>query len=207
MNRRVFIIVAAVIAFIVTVVTLLSYYGSLVAYTINYTHASSVKIIQVKGTSTSEIATIQKSGDVVRVPSDDSYFVQYTGDDGFASGTKKLSATETTVTIDPDFSEAHYTTLVQETLPAIRSAISKQYPTVTSLFTIDKGAMRDRGTWFVAWLVYKGEYNENSDNLRILLTYENDSWVVKTQPDILLTSTNYPRISVEILSWANAATF
>lgn len=207
MNRRMLLSLIVITALIITGVTLLSYYGSLTTYTINYSHISNVKVIQTNGATSSEVGVVQKSGDAIHVSSDNSYSVQYTGDDGYASGTKKLSTAEKVVTIDPDFSQDHYETLVNDTLPAIRSAINERYPTAASIFTIDKGSMRDKGTWFVAWLVYRGEYNKNSDSLRILLKYENKQWVLKTQPDIILTSTNYPRVPVDVLSWANAAIF
>jgi len=199
-------IIYAIIGFVVVIVGIgiLNYFASTTAYTITFVHTSSVKIVQMKTADNPVAAIVNKSGDTVRLSSNLSYMVSYIGSAGYASGTVVL-AKESNVSIDPDFSEEKYTALITQELPSIRAAITERYPKAGELFTIDQGAMREKGLWFVADLVYNGEYSLNSDNLRVLLKQENGHWSLMTEPDIILTTIHYPRVPVAILSWANSA--
>jgi len=199
-------IIYAIVGFVAVIVGIgiLNYFASTTAYTITFIHTSSVKIIQMKTADNPVAAIINKSGDTVRLSSNLSYMVSYIGSAGYASGTVVL-AKESNVSIDPDFSEEKYTALITQELPSIRAAITERYPKAGELFTIDRGTMREKGLWFVADLVYNGEYSLNSDNLRVLLKQENGHWSLITEPDIILTTIHYPRVPVAILSWANSA--
>lgn len=114
---------------------------------------------------------------------------------------------DTTITIDPDYSSEAYGTLIAKNLPSAKTVILAKYPTADKIFSMTTGAMRDKGEWLVVWLKFKGDYSDNSDNLRILLKRTDTTWELATKPDIILTSINYPDVPVDILSWANAQSF
>ncbi|MEO5948773.1 MAG: hypothetical protein ABIP74_00005 [Candidatus Saccharimonas sp.] len=208
MNKRLLIYGVLGLIGVTVGIVLLSYFTSTTAYTITFTHVSRAEVVQNQSDSTSSsprvVASVQKSGDTVRLTNGQQYVVQYVATDGFASGAVTIDK-DTNISIDPDFSESKYATLITQELPAVRAAITQRYPNVTGLFTIDHGAMRGKGIWFVAQLTYSGEYSLNSDNLRVLLKSEGGQWKLVTQPDIILTTFNYPRLPLSVLSWANNA--
>jgi hypothetical protein len=204
MKRSHIITLGTVVALLAIVVAVLSYYGSTTAYIINYSHLSKIEVIQIsQDNTTKSVAQLARSGQTIRLSNDASYQLNYSGAEGYADDTYTITKDITTVTIDPDYSDETYAGLIAKALPAVREAISERYPRAEELFSIDQGAMRDKATWFTARLAYKGEYSLNSDNLRVVLKQEKDSWKLVTEPDIIVTSTNYPRVPIEVLSWAN----
>lgn len=208
MKRR-YIIIAIVSLLVVTCLGfLVNYYTSTTLYTINYSNVTDVNIVEVRSNGTPPtISTLRHSGSTIRLSNEREYRIDYSGSDGYADGFYMIKPGTITITIDPDFSNNRYDEMIAAALPAVREAIRARYPRVNDLFSIDKGAMSQKGIWFTAWLTYRGEYNLNSDNLRVLLKLENNHWSLVTQPDIILTSINYPRVPVDILSWANSLEF
>ena len=107
------------------------------------------------------------------------------------------------VLINPYFSDNRLDELLNIELQRIQNVIKKTYPTVDDLYVISDGKLFHFGDWYGTTLVYRGEYSQNSDTLRIILHKKGGVWVIATQPDILLTTTAYPSVPFDILSRTN----
>lgn len=198
MKKRILITVL-ILALVVLVWSIYGYFNSTHSLTVNYSGAQDLVITNEK----SDKISIQKSGQSVRIWNSQVYKIQYTGDTGFASGSENISANQTDVSIDPDYSTVNYASLIDKIQPIINKILVSKYPNLGSLYTIDKGHMISRGKWFYATLEYKKGYDFNSDTLRVLFEFSSGKWSLVTTPDILFTSHNYPNIPVSILDWAN----
>ncbi len=72
--------------------------------------------------------------------------------------------------------------------PQINSAITMTFPSLDSLYTIERSKLYDDGSWYGAILQYKGGDVNNRDTLRIVVQKKNGTWTVRTHPPQLLIS-------------------
>lgn len=110
----------------------------------------------------------------------------------------------TTVTVNPPFSDAYRTKVLNAELPAITKVLLKAYPILSTDFTIAEGDIYDDGTWYGTTLTQKpNSASEQGDMYRIVLKKEKADWVIKTKPELVLSARDYPNIPFEILSDLN----
>lgn len=185
------------------IITSASYLTSTHSVKVDYSEAKSVTVIEQKDGKNHTVGTITKSGDSIRLPNEGTFLVQYKGTEGFADGEMTIDNSASDITIAPDYSVDKYNNLMTASLPSAGTVITQKYPTTESLYTITSAGMRGRGKWFLVRLVHKGDYTYTSDDLKILLEKDGDSWKLRTKPDIILTQPSYPSIPLDILSWAD----
>ena len=189
---------------LIAIVLALNYVVTTHSVTVKYTDVTNVTITKHEGNSDQTVATVNKSGDSVRLPNDTDYTIHYTAANDFASGTQPLSKNTNEITLTPEYSAAKNASLMAEALPAARNLIAQKYPQADTLYTLTSSGMRERGKWLLVKLTFKGDYDYNSDNLKILLEKKNGTWQLDTKPDIVFTQITYPSIPLDVLSWADS---
>jgi hypothetical protein len=180
----------------------ISYLTSTHSLKVTYADTKEVTITQDKEGKTETVATVHKSGDSVRLGNDTDYTLMYKGADGFADGTMPVNQNASEVTVTPDYSVAKNLELMNAALPKAHALIAARYPNVDSLFTVESGSITQRGKWYLVKLIHKGDYTYTSDDLKVLLENVDGAWQLRTKPDIIFTTTAYPLLPVNILSWA-----
>ena len=186
------------------------YLSSTFVVTINYQNVSSVTIKDYDtidgGVGEKTIKQGVKNGEQVRLSKLDygtAYAVTYEGNGDYASGQVGYVDEKTgTVSINPDYSEAWYSKKRDEVKPLVDKAILDKYP-LASNYEIQPGMVYKKGEWYGTTLVWKGTPTQTSDTIRVILHHENDSWVVATEPNIILSKKLNPKVPFEILSAVN----
>ncbi len=181
------------------------YFATTTAVTITSVNTKTVVVTErPDDTSTPKtVATLTKSPATIRIAKSISYVAQYTGSDGYASGSIDVSASAKNIAIDPDYSQQHYASLMENALPKVHTLLLGNYPTLDSLFTVSSAGMQQKAMWYVVRLDTKGDYSDNSDTLRALFKKDGDSWKLVSGPAILFTTTDYPNVDENVLKWAN----
>lgn len=104
-----------------------------------------------------------------------------------------------TVTVNPSLTTQELQASGTNERQAIIDAISKAYPHLTDLYTIEQGKFYEQGQWYGTKLTYKGQATTNTDPLRIVLHKEDGAWkLVTTPPSILVSTKLHPSIPVAV---------
>lgn len=198
---RRYIILGLLVLFIaIGAIGLASYFASTHSLSVSLNDAKSAKLLTLDKKST--VATFDNSGSA-RVANDIAFILTYTANEGFSDGSVNVEQNAEAITVTPDFSTERYKSIIASSMPEVTANIKKAYPNVEDIYTITPGAMKDRGEWFTVKLLYKGEYDFNSDNLKLLLHKKSSGWELSTKPEISFSTADYPDIPQVILSWAN----
>lgn len=147
------------------------------------------------------------SGDTTtfRVPKHSSVSIDYKGASYYTNGVQEVAIkdTATSVTINPYFSREHLMSLVGQNRLAIDDAIFSYKSDIRSQYSLGSHTLHHFGDWASVNLTWKGEYDSNSDNLKVILRKHNDTWEVAGQPSLLFYYKNYPDIPIDILEVVN----
>jgi len=133
-----------------------------------------------------------QAGDYTVVPSGDKY--------NNAPISFTVKNTDTTITINPEYSQAYRDAILKAEMDAINKVISDTYPSVINGFDINPGYVYENGTWYATTLKQDiGHPTEVSDVYRTVLKKEDGKWVIKAKPALVLSSKDYPQIPIDIL--------
>lgn len=117
----------------------------------------------------------------------------------------EVKGNNTTQVIDPNYSSAYLAELLKPEQAAINKVISDAYPKVIDNFRVQNGQLYKDGQWYATLLLEKTPgRGVEPDIYRTVLKKENDKWVMKTKPALVLSAPNYPDIPFEILSSINS---
>lgn len=167
--------------------------------TINADHIKSITVEDGKKNKSAEYTDFSE----IRLPNNRSVTLHYeVNDSDYSNGQTTIEPSESDVTIRPEYSPEKRLQVARGLQQPIYKQLKKLYPRIDA-YSISVGDVLNRGLWFTTSLKYRGEYGLYTDTLRIVAKNEDDSWEIKTTPDILLTTTNYPDIPTGVLQWAN----
>lgn len=111
-----------------------------------------------------------------------------------------------TISVDFSYNTAHLQSLYATERGSIESALLKQYPSISTLYRIERGQLYGKGDIYGASLVAIDQSSDNADTLRVLLRKKDNTWHVLSRPPApLLSAPNYPGIPVAILRSINQA--
>lgn len=104
-----------------------------------------------------------------------------------------------------NYSVAHLQELLTPDLQrTIQNVIIAKYPTIPNLYTFQNGALYKHGDWYGANLIWAGDPESLSrDTLKIITHKEGGAWKVATEPNILLSSKDYPSVPKDVLDAIN----
>jgi flagellar basal body-associated protein FliL len=107
---------------------------------------------------------------------------------------------DTTITINPEYSQAYREAVLKAEMDAINKVISDAYPSAITGFVINPGYIYENGTWYATTLTQNIDHPaEVSDVYRTVLKKEDGKWVIKAKPALVLSSKDYPQIPIDIL--------
>ena len=144
--------------------------------------AEQISLHEKQGDDFKEVRNNISQGETIRVRPGSTYRVHYTGASGFAGDIVSLNPLEETFTASADYTDAKLIELYSKQKTEIEKVLLQRYPEITSLYTITKGALYERGEWYGALLEYKGAAFFNRDNLRVIMQKEGNAWKVPWLP-------------------------
>jgi hypothetical protein len=202
MNKKTIIVWSLIAAGVIAVIGLLLYFLSF--RTVTFTIVPDNLSVTIYNQESQEVGKLQQDGSL-RLQ-DGTYAVAPEGN--MFSNTAipfTVEGQNMTVSIDPGYSDDHLKTLLQTEQAAITKVIKDAYSTVIGDFTVAPGKLYEKGEWYAGLVVQNplggGQFG---DVYRTVLKKENDAWVVKADPSIVLSSSDYPDIPRAILSDSNA---
>lgn len=205
-SRKNIVILLSVLFVIICCIFTISYFNSTFVAVIKYEHITEATIQEIIGHENGSFTKkLEKSGEEVRLDRSKEYIVKFKAEDGYQDGSYTIDNTSKETVISPDFSKQKKQSIIDGALPGITSAIREKYPTVDTLFTIQPKLVEEKGIWCIVKLVHKKTdlYDNNSDDLRIIVKNENSKWVLVTKPSIVLSKNRYLDIPDKILIYAN----
>lgn len=111
---------------------------------------------------------------------------------------------DTTVDINPYYSDEYLSKAFSGELNSINTAITTKYPIIASNYTLGDGKFYHFGDWYATIL-----YNSNPDPgdgvdvYGIILHKVGDSWEVSAPPSIVFTYANSPSLPRDIIDLSN----
>jgi hypothetical protein len=176
---------------------------------VNFDNSNKVSIYNEKDYSDkkldSPVIAITRNGQKVRLLKAN-YVVTYEGKQDYNNGkiSVKVGDKPSHVTIKPSYSQKKLDSLLKNEFPSIKTAIETQYPVITTLYNIQRGALYSKGEWYGTSLQYRGENYSKSDTLKLVMHKESGIWKIKTKPpNIYLSKYVYTNIPVNILDDLN----
>lgn len=169
--------------------------------TVSYKDAENVVVSTVDG---NDIATINQSGDSIRVANNQSYVVNYKGKAGYQDGSVSVDNSAHSVNITPNYNFDKNMSLIRESQVTLQRLLVEKYPRA-NLYTMQSGEMYERGIWYATTLVMKNstQYPDDNNTLRVIFQKKSGSWKLVTEAEILLLSNKYPQIPHQVLVDAN----
>lgn len=117
-----------------------------------------------------------------------------------------VNSKDLTVSINPNYSDAHLGVLLETEQPTIYGIVNKYLNSEGARdYTIKKGTLFEKGEWFGGVLVSKKADNNNpKDTYRVILKKDNESWSMTTTPMIIFSSAALPDVPIDVLRKVNA---
>lgn len=104
----------------------------------------------------------------------------------------------------PSLSKSELNTQLTTELPTITQALLTAYPAISSLYTINRGALYDQGQWYGTTLIYQGADTDNRDTLRLLMQKKGGTWHLRSLPPrLILSASDFPDVPKTILQSVN----
>ena len=109
---------------------------------------------------------------------------------------------DTTVTVNPGFSDQYLSDLLKKEWPDIYRAMLAKYPKIATTFTVqDTGKLYLDGTWYAVRLLQHNPdpSGQSGDIYSAVLRKEGGTWKFVTTPKLVLTTPENPNIPKNIL--------
>lgn len=170
--------------------------------TINYSNAKEVTV----STTVSEYdgpvdtITLERSGQSVSIPSNAVVSIDYKGADGYADGYTTIEEGSTSVAIDPDYSDTRKLNLMTSISPIVEHDLYTRYPNTLRYYKLESRGLYHKGEWYFGELIYQGEADLETDNLRVIYRKNGNSWVPHSNPQVNLTIHNTNGVPENILA-------
>ncbi|MFZ1360817.1 MAG: hypothetical protein WAS27_02210 [Candidatus Saccharimonadales bacterium] len=72
--------------------------------------------------------------------------------------------------------------------PLIHDVLTHEFPSLTTLYDIERETLYSDGSWYGSILQYKGDDINNRDTLRVVLQKKGGVWTVRTSPPQIIIS-------------------
>lgn len=174
--------------------TLSSNTTSAVIYYANYDEdgtSDAYKVTSIDSSSTIRL----KTGSYVAVPSGEkvsSAQIEFTVKD------------DTSITIDPYYSESYLSSVFQGEVSNITTAVTAKYPAVTTDYVFGDGQFYHFGDWYATTLYNASPApGEGVDIYGVILHKVDGKWVIATTPNIVFTYKDDAAVPRDIIDAAN----
>lgn len=206
-NRKKVILSFSVLIIIFIGLFLNKYFGSQVIE-VNFNNVQEVYIYKAsdyENKNFKAIKTIRVTGQSTRLDKGEYYLAWKTtsdyqeGNQGFVLKNKKES-----VQIDPKYSQTKLDSMLNDEINNINVALNAKFPTLTSLYIINKGSLYNTGLWYGTTLQYNGPDKNSADTLKVILKKESGTWKVITEtPSLTFNRADYSQVPKDVLDNVN----
>lgn len=109
-----------------------------------------------------------------------------------------------TVQVNPEYTEAYLSQMLQNETAAISSAIIKKYAFAATEYEVVSGRLFQKGEWFGAIIKKRVDPRDITDLYRIILKKSDGEWTVVNRPEIIATTKLFPDVPIDILRAINS---
>lgn len=111
---------------------------------------------------------------------------------------------DTAVAVNPAYSPAYLSSLLAAELPTISAALSINLQPALAQYSLVQPRLYEKGEWFGALLTKKvSDPRDQRDYYRVVMQKQNGKWGVIHRPDLILTTSTYPNVPIDILKNVN----
>lgn len=114
-----------------------------------------------------------------------------------------VNGKNTSVTINPNYSDTRLSTMLPSEANAIDTVINNKYAAIINQYTIGTGKLYAQGQWYGTTLTQNVTPSERPDIYRLLLRKTNGEWSVVVYPQISVSKYDYPDVPYDILQDLN----
>jgi len=107
-----------------------------------------------------------------------------------------IGDTTSNITVAPYYNDNKLGNLLIQYRPAIQQILESKYPNLTKLYKIDNDSLYENGEWYGADLV---PLNPNIDELKVIMNFKNNIWVVAVEPQISISIPSNPTIPSDVI--------
>lgn len=104
------------------------------------------------------------------------------------------------ITIDPDYTTSYLEKQLTSNLPAIQRSIDQSFPVVAPRYTLTSSQLYKKGDWFGGILAPQ---DTALDEYKVIVRKNGQKWEVVGIPQIVLTSTAFPKVPTDVLTQTN----
>lgn len=208
--KKIMILVAIAVIAVSGLVVLLQYILESRYVTVNFSDIKEVKFYELRDQEHAEekpdasTATVTSSGTQIRLLKNQPYSYTYTSSSGdYKDGQGDLAADAKDVTIRPEFSDEKITQLAESIRPTVVADLNSRYDGLDKYHFIEEWVNRDE-TYYITGLKYVGDEDIlGTDTLKTIFHKDNGTWKMACKPAIVLTTTECPDVSRDLLVRAN----
>jgi flagellar basal body-associated protein FliL len=205
MNRRLIITIAIAIALLIAAASITMYFLSFRNITFNFKKTDLVasiyrsddtdkknKLAEVKNTQTIRL----QEGNYAAIAGGDNY--------DRAAFYFSVNKNDSTVTIDPPYSDTYLKNALTAELPAIKAALTKAFPSVAASFDTADGKLYKEGEWYATALTqHPADPRDEGDTYYTIMKKDNGTWTVIGKPSLVLTTVDFKDVPTDIVKDAN----
>jgi len=202
--KKQIIIISILVVLTVTSLAIYSYINSFQFITIKYrTSEGTVKLYDASKSDGEPLRTVA-SNEQIKIKKGN-YTLKWTGEhitlDKQSLQVKDIPVTETIIFT---YSDQYLAELLKKDYSLITNRLNQSYPNISSLYTVSRAKLYDRGEWFGAILTYKGKDGNNRDTLRVIAKKDDGEWnIVSDPPSLLLSTKEYPNVPQNVIQDIN----
>lgn len=111
-----------------------------------------------------------------------------------------------TVSLEPQLTQEDLNGLLANEKSDIHSSLSKEYPSIFEIYSVDYEKLYLDGNWYGAVFSYNDKSSHQRDSIRVILKKNGDEWKVYTKPYLTINLIDYPTIPRAILEDINTST-
>lgn len=111
---------------------------------------------------------------------------------------------KSSISLDPDFSQSHLSSLLAEVTPAINAALSRSFTPTIDNYSVEALSLYGKGDWAGGLLVHKSStINDEKDMYRFVARYRDEEWSIIGLPQLLLSKPGYESVPTSVVNSIN----
>ncbi len=111
---------------------------------------------------------------------------------------------DTTVEVDPSYSQSYLKRQLEGQVATIHALIKQKYPTIIADYTIQEGQLYQKGDWYGTVLTKNiSDQRDVADFYRVVLHKNSTTWEVIDSPVLVLTSSEFKNVPIDVLKSIN----
>lgn len=115
-----------------------------------------------------------------------------------------VEKSDKSVDLNPSYSQTRLDSLLEENLTTLRTLLISSYPQINKSFELAKGKLYREGQWYATTITQLPENRgDTGDIYHVILLKKDGQWSIVHKPTLVLTTTEFKDVPLDILQDAN----